>query len=298
MPRRLASRVQETTTTTGTGPVTLIGAVDGFRTFDSVCTAGDRVSYVIEAVDANGIPTGDWESGEGTYNGSNVLDRTTVQESSNAGAAVSFAAGSKRVSMQLHGSGNNALDIGGEALFASGYGITFRDAAGTSSVAGVYNDGAGAAEINVTTAFRVATWGGATDLLTVDPVNDLSTFGTPIVAPNVIGLNTGDQDLSGLATVEALGAGLAGRENAITPGTVGQYWRGDKTWQDLPDERLLATVASTTNFGGSAPLEATADTTEITADSTTPIEGAPSGPRSLFMEINEDLAEEYARRGI
>lgn len=94
-------RVQETSTTTGTGAFTLIGAVAGFRTFASVCSTNDTVYYYIEAINTGGIPTGAWETGLGTYSGTNTLTRTTVTASSNAGAAVNFAAGSKRVALSL-----------------------------------------------------------------------------------------------------------------------------------------------------------------------------------------------------
>jgi hypothetical protein len=94
-------RVMETSTTTGTGDFTLAGAVAGFRTFASVCAVGDILYYVIEAVDTNGTPTGDWETGSGTYSASNTLTRTTVDKSSNSNAAVSFAAGTKRVALTV-----------------------------------------------------------------------------------------------------------------------------------------------------------------------------------------------------
>jgi hypothetical protein len=94
-------RVAETTTTTGTGNITLAGAVVGFRTFASVAATNDTALYYIEAVDSGGIPTGDWEFGLGTYSGVNTLTRTTVIRSSNAGAAVSFSAGTKRVVIAL-----------------------------------------------------------------------------------------------------------------------------------------------------------------------------------------------------
>lgn len=99
MATRAEDRVLETSTTTGTGDITLAGAVTGFRTFDAALTAADVVPYYIEAVDGDGVPTGAWESGIGTYNGSNVLARTTVKRSSNANAAVNFAAGTKRVGL-------------------------------------------------------------------------------------------------------------------------------------------------------------------------------------------------------
>lgn len=93
-----ADRVMETSTTTGTGDITLAGAVNGFRTFNAACGTGDTFDYAIFAIDADtGAPTGAWEVGVGTYAGSNVLQRTTVLASSNAGAAVSFAAGTKHV---------------------------------------------------------------------------------------------------------------------------------------------------------------------------------------------------------
>lgn len=89
-------RVVETTTTTGTGAVTLAGAVAGYRTFASATNNGDDLRYLIEAVDANGVPTGDWEAGYG-FRSANTIVRSGVTASSNAGALVNFAAGTKRV---------------------------------------------------------------------------------------------------------------------------------------------------------------------------------------------------------
>jgi hypothetical protein len=97
VPPILADRVLETSTTTGTGPFTLGGAVPGFRRFGSVLAAGDSCSYTIESVNAVGLPTGAWEVGTGTYGADDTLARTTVTASSNAGAHVAFAAGPKRV---------------------------------------------------------------------------------------------------------------------------------------------------------------------------------------------------------
>lgn len=92
-----ADRVCESSTTTGTGPLTLAAAIAGFRRFSSVMSTSDTCYYAIEAVDALGVPTGDWETGLGTYSGTNTLTRTTVHFSSNSNSAVSFSAGTKRV---------------------------------------------------------------------------------------------------------------------------------------------------------------------------------------------------------
>lgn len=89
-------RIMETSTTTGTGSLTLAGAITAYRTFSSVCSTNDVFTYMVEAVDANGVPTGEWETGLGTYSGANTLARTIVSRSSNANAAVSFSAGTKR----------------------------------------------------------------------------------------------------------------------------------------------------------------------------------------------------------
>lgn len=87
----IKDRVQETTTTTGTGAVSLGGAVTNFVTFSSVMANADTTYYAI-------ISSTDWEVGLGTYATSgNTLARTTVYASSNAGAAVNFAAGTKYV---------------------------------------------------------------------------------------------------------------------------------------------------------------------------------------------------------
>ena len=95
-------RVLETTTTTGTGALTLAGAITGFKAFSSVMTSpSDTCYYMIEGVDGNGALTAEWETGLGTYSASNTLTRTTVSRSSNANAAVNFAAGTKRVSMSI-----------------------------------------------------------------------------------------------------------------------------------------------------------------------------------------------------
>ena len=87
-------RVKETTTTIGTGAVTLAGAVAGFQAFSAVMSVADTCYYVI--VSATGA---DWETGTGTYSSASVLTRTTVLSSSNSGNAVSFAAGTKDVFM-------------------------------------------------------------------------------------------------------------------------------------------------------------------------------------------------------
>ena len=82
-------RVQETSTTTGTGSLTLLGAVTGFQTFSSAIGNTNTTYYTIQ----NGA---EWEVGIGTVS-AGALSRDTVLESSNGGSLVNFSAGSKFV---------------------------------------------------------------------------------------------------------------------------------------------------------------------------------------------------------
>lgn len=87
-----AERVKETSVTTGTGTYNLDGAVTGFRTFVAGIGTTNTCHYCAE----NGT---DWEIGVGTVTDAapDTLARTTILASSNAGSAVSWAAGSKNL---------------------------------------------------------------------------------------------------------------------------------------------------------------------------------------------------------
>jgi hypothetical protein len=90
MPLVVKDRVQETSTTTGTGTFTLAGAVSGFQSF-SVIGNANTTYYAI-------VGGAEWEVGLGTYTSSGTtLARNTILESSNGGTAVNFSAGTKNV---------------------------------------------------------------------------------------------------------------------------------------------------------------------------------------------------------
>jgi len=105
----LADRVQETTTTTGTGSVTLGGAVTGYQSFAVIGNTNTTFYCIADQGGAN------WEVGIGTYSTTGpTLARTTVLASSNSGSLVNFTAGTKTVfvtypsekSVNLDSSGN------------------------------------------------------------------------------------------------------------------------------------------------------------------------------------------------
>ena len=89
MALKVNDRVQETSTTVGTGSLTLIGAVTGFQTFLSGIGSGNTTYYCV-------TDNTNWEVGIGTYTTS-TLARTTVITSSNSNSLVSFSAGTKYV---------------------------------------------------------------------------------------------------------------------------------------------------------------------------------------------------------
>ena len=120
----LKDRVKESSATTGTGTLTLAGAVTDFQAF-SVIGDGNTTYYTIT------LPEGDeWEVGIGTYTASGTtLSRDTVLASSNSGSLVNFSAGDKDVfvvypagkAVYEDASGNVTVDgtITGEEMVAS-----------------------------------------------------------------------------------------------------------------------------------------------------------------------------------
>ncbi len=90
-------RIGETTTTTGTGPFTTTAALTTHRRLSAVCAVSDTFWGDIEALGDDGAPSGDWVEGLFTYSAANQVTVTEVYRSSNANAAVTFGAGTKRI---------------------------------------------------------------------------------------------------------------------------------------------------------------------------------------------------------
>ena len=89
---RVANRVKESTLTSGSGTIALIGASNGYQSFSSVLSNGDTSYYTIVNGDS-------WEVGIGTYS-SNTLSRDVVLSSSNS---------------------NNKLDLNGQSYVFIAY---------------------------------------------------------------------------------------------------------------------------------------------------------------------------------
>jgi hypothetical protein len=107
----LADRIKETTTTTGTGTITLSGAQTGFESFAAIGD-GNTTYYVIQHTSAN-----EFEVGLGTYTASGTtLSRDTIYTSSNSDAAVNFSAGTKIVFVTIPKEASVYEDASGDVL--------------------------------------------------------------------------------------------------------------------------------------------------------------------------------------
>ena len=125
----IADRVRETTTTTGTGTITLGGAVTNFETFAANLSNSDTTYYAIVDNTNN-----DFEVGVGTFTASGTTLARSVIASSNSNNLVDFGAGTKDVFITVPASkivvedGSNNVAIGGTvtatAFSGSGAGLT------------------------------------------------------------------------------------------------------------------------------------------------------------------------------
>jgi hypothetical protein len=102
-------RVQETTVTVGTIALVLTGAVTGFQSFSAIGD-GNTTYYAV-------VGGTEWEVGIGTYTAlGTTLSRDTILESSNAGSAVNFSAGTKNVFVTYPAEKGLYLDASGNAI--------------------------------------------------------------------------------------------------------------------------------------------------------------------------------------
>lgn len=94
MPLVLENRVKTTSTTTGTGNLTLSTAATGFQSFAGIGNNNDTYYCITDGTD--------WEVGKGKYiSTGTLLTRDTIYESSNGGSKVNWTAGTRDVFCML-----------------------------------------------------------------------------------------------------------------------------------------------------------------------------------------------------
>jgi hypothetical protein len=158
-------RVKETTTTTGTGAVSLGGAVTGFETFAAGIGNSNTVYYCIAHQDQ-----AEFEVGLRTLDGdSSDLTRTTVISSSNSDSAVNFSSGTKDVFCTLPASklifedANNDVTIGRNLTVTGDLTITGDDITMNTNTSGaaLIGDGSNFNPVVISGDLSIATNGAA-----------------------------------------------------------------------------------------------------------------------------------------
>jgi len=126
-------RVKETSTTTGTGTLSLAGAITGFQTFVAGIGNSNTTYYAIVHESAD-----EFEVGIGTVTDASpdTLSRTTILESSNSDSAVNFSSGTKTVfctlpaekALLVPGSGDLTIDAPADIILdADGADVLLKD---------------------------------------------------------------------------------------------------------------------------------------------------------------------------
>ena len=177
----LADRVKESTTTAGTGTVTLLGAAPGFQSF-AVIGDANTTYYTIA-----GQTTSEWEVGIGTYTSAGTLLARTTVLSNSAGtqpSALSFSAGTKDVFVTYPSSKSVNLDASGNAT-ALGTPASFVGTNITGTASGLT---AGNVTTNANLTGDVTSAGNATTLATVN--SNVGSFTNSSITVNAKGLIT------------------------------------------------------------------------------------------------------------
>lgn len=218
-----ADRIRDTSTTTGTGNITVTGSPPtGYQTFSAVLTVNDTFYYAIQHQ-----TLGEWEVGLGTYSSSNIFARTTVLSSSNGNAAVNFSAGTKDVFITLAAKKTIQVDSTGALVNLSGAIPVSNGGSGATTLTGVLKG-------NGTSAFTAA------------------TAGTDYVAPGTATTFTAKQTFNGSTSV-----GAANFVNVIEPITVSATAATGTINYDVTTQSVLyytnnASANWTVNFRGSS----------------------------------------------
>ena len=306
----LANRVQETTATTGTGTITLAGAVSGYQSFAAIGN-GNTTYYTITSGTA-------WEVGIGTYSTTGpTLARTTILSSSAGGAAITLVGVSTVFSTypanrSVNYDATNSLTLSGTAISApawttTGIGIkqvatTYTDTTSTGTVPNVY--------INSFAAQTLA----ATNTITVSQLYGIF-FNTPTAGTNV----TATERWSiGTDTLRVTGGilmdGGAGNFIQIATGmTTGQFILGNTAGTGTMTLGR-STVTQTTNIQGGSTTSGNTktinfgsgglagSTTNITigssaGTSTTTLNGTVSVTSTIAAALGSAAAPSYTFTG-
>ena len=257
-------RVKETTTTTGTGAVSLGGAVTGFETFAAGVGNSNTTYYCIAHQDQ-----AEFEVGLGTLDSdSSDLTRTTVISSSNSDSAVDFSAGTKDVFCTLPASKLIFEDGSNNVAFAGAVtGITNLTASGELDAASL--DISGNADIDGTLE---------ADAITLNGTALSSTFAS------LSGDNTFTGDISVGDDLTVLGGVIEFKSNSGSPASLKMYCESSNAhFQTLQPQPHSASASNTLRL----PNSGSSDTQDLVA---VDITQTLTNKRLTSPKLNEDVA--------
>jgi hypothetical protein len=201
----------ETTTTTGTGTVSLGGALTNYVTFVSQIASGDTTTYTIEASD------GTLETGTGVFTDGapDTLTRVAVWSTDGVGAELTLPAGTHTVCQSFNTDfffgGISALELATLTLVGH---LTF-DADATSDIG---TSTVGVNDLHIGSTGGVINWDGGDLTMTHTATSTMSFAGGSWVWGHTASLDTGD-----VSTIQVHGASAAAASGAIG------YWANDAT---------------------------------------------------------------------
>ena len=257
-------RVKETTTTTGTGAVSLGGAVTGFETFAAGIGNSNTVYYCIAHQDQ-----AEFEVGLGTLDDdSSDLTRTTVISSSNSDSAVNFSSGTKDVFCTLPASKLIFEDGSNNVAFAGAVtGVTNLTASGELDAASL--DISGNADIDGTLE---------ADAITLNGTALSSVFAS------LSGDNTFTGDISVGDDLTVLGGVIEFKSNSGSPASLKMYCESSNAhFQTLQPQPHSASASNTLRL----PNSGSSDTQDLVA---VDITQTLTNKRLTSPKLNEDVA--------
>lgn len=252
----LKDRVKETSTTTGTGSLTLGGAVTGYQSFSSAIGNGNTTYYAIYLDGGS-----EWEVGLGTVS-AGALARTTVYASSNGGSLVNFSAGQKSVwgdypaTKAVYADQDSKLRVDGNPY------VDFESAPGTTVAAGRmwydntqgnWNLGMGGGNITQQVGEELFVYGKASSAITegqiVVKTGAVGASGVITFAPASTGI-TDDQAIIGLATenIALNGFGRVTAFGVVHGINTSAFNDGDTVWYNPATGGLTATKPTAPNI--------------------------------------------------
>ena len=283
----LNDRVKETTTTTGTGTLTLGGAVTGFETFAAGIGNSNTTYYAVI------LPgSAEFEVGLGTLNSdSSTIARTTIISSSNSDNAVNFSAGTKNIfctipaskSVFLDASGNTSVgaDLSvGDDLTVEGGVISFRSNSGSPASLRMYCEVSNAHfqtlqpqphAASAANTLRLPNSGdsGTQDLVAVDITQTLTnkTLTTPTIngatlgSDNIATASNGDINLAPNGTGKVVIKGNTNQGKIVLNCEANSH---GQTIIAAPHSESANNVLTLPSTGGDARLVSTSSTATLT----------------------------------